>query len=185
MVVCLAREDLYFGALWWERKVISAGEMAGGRVSFSDTTGTCPKSGCSSEKNSLRGVHPSDFSSRQGENERRPISCAHSSWIKRSTLLCRKMTRVHPVVTFLFCYGSSNGYKEHINIGSSAPDWPGTVQKHADTSTMLKKTGLSVDQYKKGVNTGVFASKYNSGINNLRCETAAFPIATSSKRKSP
>ena len=22
MVVCLAREDLYFGALWWERKVI-------------------------------------------------------------------------------------------------------------------------------------------------------------------
>ena len=22
-----------------------------------------------------------------------------------------------------------------INIGSSAPDWPGTVQKHSDTST--------------------------------------------------
>ena len=39
MVVSLAREDLYFGALWWERKVISAGEMAGGRVSFPDTTG--------------------------------------------------------------------------------------------------------------------------------------------------
>ena len=31
---------------------------------------------------------------------------------------------------------------------------------------------------------GVFASKYNSGINNLRCETAAVHIATSSKRKS-
>ena len=43
MVVCLAREDLYFGALWWERKVISAGEMAGGRVSFSDTTGYMSK----------------------------------------------------------------------------------------------------------------------------------------------
>ena len=27
----------------------------------------------------------------------------------------------------------------HINIGSSAPDWPGTVQKHSDTSTTLKK----------------------------------------------
>ena len=26
-----------------------------------------------------------------------------------------------------------------LNIGSSAPDWPGTVQKHADTSTALKK----------------------------------------------
>ena len=29
---------------------ISAGEMAGGRVSFSDTTGYLPKSGYSSEK---------------------------------------------------------------------------------------------------------------------------------------
>ena len=52
------------------------------------------------KKLSLRGVHPGDFPSRQGENERRPISCVHSSWIKRSTLLCRKMTRVHPVVSF-------------------------------------------------------------------------------------
>ena len=43
MVVCLAREDLYFGALWWDRRVISAGEMAGGRVSFSDTTGYLSK----------------------------------------------------------------------------------------------------------------------------------------------
>ena len=33
------------------------------------------------------------------------------------------------------------------------------------------------------MNTGVFASKYVSGINNLRCETAAVHIATSSKRK--
>ena len=51
------------------------------------------------KKSSLRGVHPGDFPSRQGENERRPISCDHSSWIKRSTLLCRKMTRVHPAVS--------------------------------------------------------------------------------------
>ena len=52
------------------------------------------------KKSSLRGVHPGDFPSRQGENERRPISCTHSSWIKRSTRLCRKMTRVHPVLSF-------------------------------------------------------------------------------------
>ena len=50
-------------------------------------------------------VHPGatqqgHFPSREGPNERRPISCAHSSWIKRSTLLCRKMTWVHPVVSF-------------------------------------------------------------------------------------
>ena len=52
------------------------------------------------KKSSHRGVHPGPFPSREGENERRPISCAHSSWIKRSTLLCRKMTWVHPVVSF-------------------------------------------------------------------------------------
>ena len=52
------------------------------------------------KNSSLRGVHPGDFLSRQGENERLPISCAHSSWIKRGTLLCRKMSRVHPVVSF-------------------------------------------------------------------------------------
>ena len=52
------------------------------------------------KKSSHRGVHPGYFPSREGPNERRPISCAHSSWIKRSTLLCRKMTWVHPVVSF-------------------------------------------------------------------------------------
>ena len=51
------------------------------------------------KKSSHRGVHPGHFPFREGENERRPISCAHSSWIKRSTLLCRKMTWVHPVVS--------------------------------------------------------------------------------------
>ena len=39
----------------------------------------------------------------------------------------------HLIYMIFFCYGSSNG------IGSSAPDWPGTVQKHSDTSTTLKK----------------------------------------------
>ena len=43
VAVCLARKDLYFGDLWWERKVIPTGEMAGGRVSFSDTPGYMSK----------------------------------------------------------------------------------------------------------------------------------------------
>ena len=34
---------MYFGALRWEQKVIPAGEMAGGRVSFADTTGYMSK----------------------------------------------------------------------------------------------------------------------------------------------
>ena len=32
-------------------------------------------------------------------------------------------------------------YYTHINIGSSAPDWPGTFQKYANTSTTLKEVG--------------------------------------------
>ena len=71
------------------------------------------------KKSSLRGVHPDDFPSRQGENERRPISCAHSSWIKRSTLLCRKMTRVYPVVSFpLFFYLAACSGKYSLFSGS-------------------------------------------------------------------
>ena len=77
MVVCLAREDMYFGALWWERKVIAAGEMAGGRVSFSDTTGHVQNQGAGLRKSSPRGVYLVHFPARQGENERRPISSAH------------------------------------------------------------------------------------------------------------
>ena len=89
------------------------------------------------KKSSLRGVHPGDFPSRQGENERRPISCAHSSWIKRSTLLCRKMTRVHPVVSFpqifykvqfstdskLLSHGSTNHYCCNKKILSTTLEW--------------------------------------------------------------
>ena len=100
MVVCLAREDLYFDALWWERKVISAGEMAGEGSHFPTHRVHVQNQGPVLKKSGLRGVHPGNFTSRQGENERRPISCAHSSWIKRSTLLCRKMTMVHPVESF-------------------------------------------------------------------------------------
>ena len=61
------------------------------------------------KKSSHCGVHPGHFPSREGENERRPISCAHSSWIKRSTLLCRKMTWVHPVVSFPLKFIVSSG----------------------------------------------------------------------------
>ena len=89
--------------------------------------------------------------------------------------------KLHLCEIILLRNGSSNGYQGYINIGSSAPDWPRTVQKHADISTTLKK---QVDRYKKGLNTGVLASKYNFGINNLRFETAAVHIATSSKRTS-
>ena len=47
-----------------------------------------------------------------------------------------------------------------------------------------KKIGWSVDRYKKVVNAGVFASKYNFGISNSRYEASRCHIATCSKRKS-
>ena len=67
----------------------------------------------------------------------------------------------------------------HINIGSSTPDWPGTVQKHADTFTALKEQVDRLIGRRRR-----FCLKIQFGINNLRCETAAVHIATSSKRKS-
>ena len=76
------------------------------------------------KKSSHRGVHPGRFPSREGENERRPISCAHSSWIKRSTLLCRKMTWVHPVVSFplIFLY-YLQPLIPHKRFDIFPPDW--------------------------------------------------------------
>ena len=114
MVVCLAREDLYFGALWWERKVIPAGEMAGGRVSFSETTGHmfkirvqfCGKlapAGCTSPIFRLGRVQTSVDQSAQ----------LISRWMKMGTLLCRQMNRVHPVVSFtLFSLFHSSADRE-------------------------------------------------------------------------
>ena len=85
--------------------MIPAGEMAGGRVSLSDTTGYMSKirvqfcgevapAGCTQHIFRLgKGKTCVDQSAQ-------PIS----RWMKMNTLLCRQMTRVHPVVssTFLF-----------------------------------------------------------------------------------
>ena len=71
------------------------------------------------KKSSHRGVHPGHFPSREGPNERQPISCAHSSWIKKSTLLCRKMTWVHPVVSFpliFICFAPLHVYPCPCNV---------------------------------------------------------------------
>ena len=82
-------------------KVIPAGEMAGGRVSFSDTTGYMSKirvqfcgkvapAGCTQSVFRLGRVKTSVDQSTQ----------LISRWMKMGTLLCRQMTRVHPVVSF-------------------------------------------------------------------------------------
>ena len=81
--------------------MIPAGEMAGGRVSFSDTTGYMSKirvqfcgklatAECTQHIFRLGRVKTCVDQSAQ------PIS----RWMKMGTLLCRQMTRVHPVVSF-------------------------------------------------------------------------------------
>ena len=56
------------------------------------------------KKSSHRGVHPGHFPSREGKNERRPISCAHSSWIKRSTCCVAKGPGCTLLCRFPFCF---------------------------------------------------------------------------------
>ena len=117
---------------------------------------------------------------KRGISGRRREKCGNVSGINEAPFSYRN--RTPHLYIYIYCYGSSNGYQGHINIGSSALDWPDTVQNHADTSTILEKYDRLIN--KKGMNTGVFASKYNFDINNFRCETAAVNIASSSKRKS-
>ena len=58
--------------------MIPAGEMAGGRVLFSNTAGYMSKIRVQFlRKSSPRGVYPAHFPARQGKNVRRPISSAH------------------------------------------------------------------------------------------------------------
>ena len=53
--------------------------MAGGRVSFPNTTVHVQNRGAVLRKSSPHGVYPAHFPARQGENVRRPISSAHFS----------------------------------------------------------------------------------------------------------
>ena len=90
-----------------------------------------------------------------GTQLRDPINSGLTQWRMAVSMGPLFPIGIENLIYVFFCYGSSNGYQGHINIGSSAPDWPGSVQKHADTSTTLKK---QVNRHKKGVNTSVLVS---------------------------
>ena len=101
---------------------------------------------------------PTDQEHRRGD---RADQAHRAQLIARSIISFGCLSLVKSVFVFVYCFstsfifngapfsyrnrtphlyenGSSYGYSGHINIGSSAPDWPGTVQKHSDTSTTLK-----------------------------------------------
>ena len=77
-IACLEQEDLGFGVLCWERKVIRVEKIADGRVPLPARSVRVHfgKSGYNFLGKSRRGrVYPAVFLTRQGESGRRPISC--------------------------------------------------------------------------------------------------------------
>ena len=75
-IACLEQEDLGFGVLCWERKVIRAEKIADGRVPLPARSGYISENqGTVQEKSRPGRVYPAVFWTRQGERGRRPISC--------------------------------------------------------------------------------------------------------------
>ena len=75
-IVGLEEEDLWFGALWQERKVIGAEKMADRRVPLPARSGYISENRGTIPGESSRGrVYPAVLRTRQGESGRRPVSC--------------------------------------------------------------------------------------------------------------
>ena len=77
-IACFEQEDLGFGVLCWERKVIRAEKKADGRVPLPARSGYISENrGIVLEKSGRGRVYPAVFRTRQGKSGRRPISCVH------------------------------------------------------------------------------------------------------------
>ena len=75
-IACLEQENLGFGVLCRERKVIRAEKTADGRVPLPATSGYISENrGTVLEKSRCHRVYPAVFRTQQGESGRRPISC--------------------------------------------------------------------------------------------------------------
>ena len=75
-IAYLEQEDLGFGVLCWERKVICAEKIADGRVPLAARSGYISENrGTVLEKSRHGRVYPAVFRTRRGESGRRPISC--------------------------------------------------------------------------------------------------------------
>ena len=76
ITVFLEEEDLCFGVLCWERKVIRAEKIADGRVPLPARSRYISENrGTILSKSSRGRAHPAVFRTRPGESGRRPISC--------------------------------------------------------------------------------------------------------------
>ena len=76
VIACLKQEDLGFGVLCWERKVIRAEKIADGRVPLPGRSGYISENrGAILGENRRGRVYPAVFRARQGESGGRLISC--------------------------------------------------------------------------------------------------------------
>ena len=79
-IACLEQEDLGFGVLCWEQKVIRGEKIVDGRVSLPARSGYILENRGTVLEKSRRGrVYPAVFWTRQDESGRRPISCVRFS----------------------------------------------------------------------------------------------------------
>ena len=77
-IACLEQEDLDFGVLCWERKVIRVDKISDGRDPLPARSWYISENrGTILGKSSHARVHPAVFRTRQGESGRRQISCVH------------------------------------------------------------------------------------------------------------
>ena len=75
-IAYLEQEDLGFGVLCWERKVVRAEKISDGSVPLAARSGYISENwGTVLEKSRHGRVYPAVFRTRQGESGRRPISC--------------------------------------------------------------------------------------------------------------
>ena len=74
------QENLDFGVLCWERRLIRAEKIVDGRVPLPARSGYISENRATVLEKSRRGrVYPAVFRTRQGESGRRPISCVRST----------------------------------------------------------------------------------------------------------
>ena len=75
-IACLEQENLGFGVLCWERKLIRAEKTADVRVPLPARSGYISENrGTVLEKSRRSRVYPAVFRTQQGESGRRPIRC--------------------------------------------------------------------------------------------------------------
>ena len=112
-IACLEQEDLGFGVLCSERKVIRAEKVADGRVPLPARSGYISENrGTILGKVDVAGYIPPFFGhDRVKAGVDQSALCPFHAVNKQDPLLCRFLTRVYPVVSFVHHSCNTNEYQ--------------------------------------------------------------------------